>query len=154
VRHSTSRAIFKHHSIRTPQRRSARGLEMAQRRSGYNRVDDDQYETPAEPVIALIPLLEGITRAWDPRNRGSGKLLAVLHAHGVNAVGTGADFLTTSAPPPNVDSIVTNPPFGKQGRLAEAFISHALELVPFVAMLLRVDFDSAKSRQHLFRHNP
>ena len=66
----------------------------------------------------------------------------------------GRGLFTTSAPPPNVDSIVTNPPFGKQGRLAEAFISHALELVPFVAMLLRVDFDSAKSRQHLFRHNP
>ena len=61
--------------------------------------------------------------------------------------------ISRAASPTSI-AIVTNPPFGMQGRLAEAFIAHALELVPFVAMLLRVDFDSAKSRQHLFRHNP
>jgi hypothetical protein len=127
---------------------------MAQRSSGYNRVDDDQYETPAEPVIALIPQLEGISCAWDPCNRGSGKLIAVLRAHGVNAVGTGEDFLTVTKPPADVDAIVTNPPYGVQGRLAEAFIAHALELMPFTALLLRNDFDSAKSRQRLFRYNP
>jgi hypothetical protein len=33
------------------------------------------------------------------------------------------------------------------------FIEHALELqIPRIAMLLRVDFDSAITRQHLFRH--
>jgi hypothetical protein len=89
-----------------------------------------------------------------PCDRGSGKLVAVLRAYGIDAVGTSEDFLVISAPPPDVDGIVTNPPYGVQGRLAEAFIAHALELVPFVAMLLRNDFDSAKSRQYLFRHNP
>jgi hypothetical protein len=117
-------------------------------------VHDDQYETPAEPVIVLVPYLEGVSRAWDPCNRGSGKLVAVLRAYGVDAVGTGEDFLSIDTLPPDVDAIVTNPPYGVQGRLAESFIAHALELVPFVAMLLRNDFDSAKSRQHLFRHNP
>jgi hypothetical protein len=35
------------------------------------------------------------------------------------------------------------------------FIEHALELgVPRISMLLRNDFDSAITRQHLFRNNP
>jgi predicted RNA methylase len=78
----------------------------------------------------------------------------VLKAYCIDAVGTGEDFLTISAPPTDVDAVVTNPPYGVQGRLAEAFIAHALELVPFAAMLLRNDFDSGKTRQGLFRHNP
>jgi hypothetical protein len=126
---------------------------MAQRSSGFHRVHDDQYETPAEPVIALIPYLADLGRAWDPCDRGRGQLVMVLRAYGIDAVGTREDFLTTAALPADVDAIVTNPPYGTLGRLAEAFIAHALKLVPFVAMLLRVDFDSAKTRQHLFRDN-
>jgi hypothetical protein len=38
--------------------------------------------------------------------------------------------------------------------LAVRFIAHALELVPVVAMLLRVDFDSGRTHQHLFRNCP
>jgi hypothetical protein len=48
------------------------------------------------------------------------------------------------------------PPYGenRRGEVAVQFIAHALELkVPRVAMLLRNDFDSAISRQHLFRYN-
>jgi hypothetical protein len=55
-------------------------------------------------------------------------------------------------------SIITNPPFGSQGKDAERFIRHALELTRpvkgLVAMLLRVDFDSAKSRRDIFLDNP
>jgi tRNA G10 N-methylase Trm11 len=54
--------------------------------------------------------------------------------------------------PTGVDAIVTNPPYG---RLATPFIRHALSLdVPIVAMLLRVDFDSAKTRRDLFADCP
>jgi hypothetical protein len=48
------------------------------------------------------------------------------------------------------------PPYGadRGGRLAEAFIRHALTFdVRLVAGLLRVDFDSAKTRADLFRDN-
>jgi hypothetical protein len=38
--------------------------------------------------------------------------------------------------------------------LAVKFIEHALELVPIVAMLLKIDFDSGRTRQHLFRNCP
>jgi hypothetical protein len=49
--------------------------------------------------------------------------------------------------------IVTNPPYA----LAQRFIEHAMRLVGndgMVAMLLRCDFDHAKSRQHLFGQCP
>ena len=48
-----------------------------------------------------------------------------------------------------VQAIITNPPYA----LAQNFIEHALELMKpdgIVAMLLRTDFDHAKTRQHLF----
>ena len=70
-------------------------------------------------------------------------------------VATRDNFLTKTAPPdPRIDVVVTNPPFGHGGRLACEFITRALALAPVVAMLLRVDFDSAKTRVHLFRDCP
>ncbi len=67
-------------------------------------------------------------------------------------VQTGVDFLETEQlPDASIRGIVTNPPYDK----APEFCEHALALTKpvggFVAMLLRVDFDSAKTRAHLFR---
>jgi hypothetical protein len=49
------------------------------------------------------------------------------------------------------NAIITNPPYG----LAQQFCEHALELMRGVsgvlAMLSRIDFDSAKGRANLFR---
>jgi hypothetical protein len=62
------------------------------------------------------------------------------------------DFLSSQWGGP-VDAIITNRPFDQ----ATAFIERALELtnpVGFVAMLTRVDYDSAKTRQHLFGDCP
>ena len=58
---------------------------------------------------------------------------------------TGHDFLSD---PPHMfpDAIVTNPPYAH----AQAFIERALAIGDHVAMLLRTDFDHAKTRQHLF----
>lgn len=62
----------------------------------------------------------------------------------------GTDFLKTSMKPDErVTAIVTNPPYDQ----AQKFIEHALELMKpngIVAMLLRTDFDHAKTRRHLF----
>jgi hypothetical protein len=78
-----------------------------------------------------------------------------LHRQGVKAVGTNPDFLGITEPPVvGVTDIITNPPLGpnRRGELARAFIEHALRLpVRRVAMLLPIDFDSAFTRQHLFR---
>jgi hypothetical protein len=82
-------------------------------------------------------------------------MVQALNEAGLPTIGTGGDFLQmTALPDPQVNAIVTNPPYGVGGRLAVRFVEHALELVPIVAMLLKIDFDSARTRQHLFRHCP
>jgi hypothetical protein len=130
---------------------------MSQRGSGYARKPDEQYETVAWVVVALLPHVGKIEHAWDPCDRGSGRLIATLRNCGIDAVGTVEDFLGTFEPPVGVSHLITNPPYGenRRGEMAERFIAHALQLdVPHVAMLLRNDFDSAIRRQHLFRLNP
>jgi hypothetical protein len=128
---------------------------MSQRSSGYVRKPDESYETIAWPVVALLSHLPDIRRAWDPCH-GSGRLVATLRNRGIDAVGTSEDFFSIAAPP-GVTDIVTNPPYGqhRRGEEAERFIERALSFstIKRVAMLLRNDFDSAISRQHLFRNN-
>ena len=62
-----------------------------------------------------------------------------------------ADVLETGRP---IDSIITNPPY----ELGTEFCEHALKLMErcggMVAMLMRTDFDHAKTRSHLFRDCP
>jgi hypothetical protein len=129
---------------------------MAQRLSGFARIPDERYETVESwPVLALLSQLPDIGWAWDPADDGAGHLIATLHRQGIKAVGSDSDFLSTTEPPmASVTDIITNPPLGpaRRGEQAVAFIEHALRLsVRRVAMLLPIDFDSASTRQHLFR---
>jgi hypothetical protein len=126
---------------------------MSQRISGYDRRDHDDYPTPAWVTKALLPHLPPEDyRVWEPA-AGSGEMVKALVEHGLfvcvaTDIATGRDFLV-SPPPSSFRGIVTNPPY----RLATEFIERALSLIPangFVAMLLRADFDSAKTRRHLF----
>jgi hypothetical protein len=85
------------------------------------------------------------------------QLAQVLCAEGFQLVSVTTDdfFARHALPDPDVDSVVTNPPYGRGGRLAQRFIEHALELpVSVVAMLLRVDFDSGISRPSPVRALP
>lgn len=124
---------------------------MSQRDSGYERKERDSYETPAWVTGALLPHLpKGIRVIWEPAC-GSGKMVRALTAGGYDVVGTdiedGTNFLDCMEDTaPQIDAIVTNPPYIH----AQAFIEKALFLGDFVAMLLRTDFDHAKTRQHLF----
>jgi hypothetical protein len=91
---------------------------------------------------------------WDPA-AGQGALVAALAEHGFRSCATADDFMRYAAPPGRVDAIVSNPPYGPAGRLAAAFVRKALTFdVRLVAMLLRIDFDSGKTRADLFRDNP
>jgi hypothetical protein len=133
--------------------------EMSQRISGYARIPDERYETvEAWPVLALLSQLPDIGWAWDPADDGDGYLIATLHSQGIKAVGSGPDFLSITKPlMAGVTDIITNPPLGaaRRGELARAFIEHALRLpAQRISMLLPIDFDSAISRQHLFRFCP
>lgn len=126
---------------------------MSQRDSGYQRKERDLYETPAWVTDALIPHLPSASCVvWEPA-AASGKMVAPLLKAGFDVtasdISTGRDFLTQPAPKP-FRAIITNPPY----ELATKFIERALRLIPvnngFCAMLLRTDFDHAKTRAHLF----
>ena len=134
---------------------------MSQRESGYERKERDLYETPEWATEALIPHLPRLFKViWEPAC-GSGKMARVLEGRcGVVRTdiepNTGAvelNFLEAGHWR-NTDAIITNPPY----ELATEFCEHALKLMEpvggLVAMLLRTDFDHAKSRTHLFRDCP
>jgi hypothetical protein len=121
---------------------------MSQRVSGYERHERDVYETPAWVTEALLPHIpEGVKEVWEPAC-GSGKMVRALEAAGYKVLATdietGTDFLEQRKP--FVQAIITNPPYA----LAREFIEHALSYADHVAMLLRTDYDHAKTRQYLF----
>ena len=127
---------------------------MSQRDSGYKRITADKYFTPEWCTLALVPFLEPMTKIWEPA-AGTGKMARALQTVGFLVIGTdinkGTDFLDTQKlPSRGIGAIVTNPPYTH----AVEFIEHALELMKpvngLVAMLLRCDFDHAKTRRHLF----
>jgi hypothetical protein len=132
---------------------------MSQRISGYARRADDLYETPSWVTSALRPHMQNGKRSvliWEPAC-GNGAIADVLKTWvgcGVHATdrSMGLDFLKLDTG--ICDWVITNPPYDQ----AEAFIDKALDAVAHcngrVAMLLRVDFDSAKTRQRLFGRNP
>jgi hypothetical protein len=114
---------------------------------------DDLYETPPEAVKALLKA-ERIPRGiWEPAC-GPGAIVGVLraaghkvHATDINDYGcpesaAGVDFLFERQLPAGVEAIVTNPPF----KLATEFVGHALELCPFVIVLLRLAFLESSRR--------
>ena len=125
---------------------------MSQRVSGYARKPDEAYDTPAWcAAVVAKRLTRNIETIWEPAP-GKGQLSRALRAIGYDVVETREDFFTI-ANPPRCDAIVTNPPFGLRGETAAMFARKAISMegVTSVALLLRVDYDSAKSRIDLFR---
>lgn len=127
---------------------------MSQRHSYYPRKADEEYNTPPWVGWTLAHWLQKYAlHLWEPAP-GRGQLSRALVAYGFDVKETTDDFLGYRAlPNDRIDAIVTNPPYGKRGELAEAFIRHAVfELeAPIAAFLLRVDYDSAKTRVDMFR---
>ena len=142
--------------------------DMSQRESGYERKERDLYETPEWVTEALIPhIANWVTSVWEPAagNRRMANVLADwvadanLYASDIEPSKDvfAGDFLEYRIPPvvgEYTQAIITNPPYDH----AQEFCEHALRLMEpiggFVAMLLRTDFDHAKSRTHLFRDCP
>jgi len=132
---------------------------MTVRGANYPRRANDDYPTPVEAIDILFEHVRFGPRVLDP---ACGKLQRIVEAaarHRHKSVGSdiiyGDDFLTQTSCVGH--DIVTNPPYGgRSGRLARLFIEHALALTKphqgRVAMLLPVDFDSGKTRLHLFQH--
>lgn len=102
---------------------------------------------------------------WDPAC-GAGNIPRTLGSLGLQTIGSdivdrmgGAghvrDFLTEPHEPHCSDlarAIVTNPPYGK---LAERFVLRAIELVPYVAVLVQAKFPYSQGRyERLFGPHP
>lgn len=126
----------------------------------WERKPADLYPTPVDGTESIIEVLKAMKRSdgspiktiWEPAC-GDGRLARVLEWHGFEVIATdireypgfgygGLDFLSETPGSkwgwamPEVDAIVTNPPFS----LAEEFIRRALSFTPNVAMLLKQTF--------------
>jgi hypothetical protein len=117
------------------------------------RHDRDFYPTPPEVTTALLEFLQ-LNRScviWEPA-AGDGAISEVLKAWGYTVLSTdikdGDDYLTAHLP--DVDVIITNPPF----TLASEFIRKAVSETPVVAMLLKSQFWHAAKRLPLFKECP
>ncbi len=130
--------------------------------SGYERLADDKYYTPAWVTEALIRQFDFPWKMiWEPA-AGNGAMSTPLAQAGFHVLTTDispeakfvgqSNFLEAAALPDDIFTIVTNPPFTH----AKAFVEKALDLTEgyrgIVAMLLRNEWDSASTRMHLFNH--
>ena len=106
--------------------------------------------TPEYATELIVPYLYGTI--WECA-AGEGHMTSVFEAHRIDvyetdiAFGEQQNFLTTWIIPPNVDFIVTNPPF----KLKDEFLKHCYELeVPF-ALLMPLTAIGGMKRNELFR---
>jgi hypothetical protein len=137
--------------------------------TGFARIERDHYPTPSWVVEALAAHVDlaGL-RIWECAC-GDGRMAEALKAAGASVYASDVetrdyrldavlDFLAGQIPEgERFDGIITNPPFGKRGKLAEQFIKRGLKQIadcPFMALLLPADFDSAKTRPPLFAGCP
>jgi hypothetical protein len=144
---------------------------MGKHETGFERADRDLYPTPAWAVAALAEHFELADKSIWECAAGTGTMVEALKAAGAPARAYCTDIIARdypldglfdftgggNPPVPPVDLIVTNPPFGRGNRLAVKFIEAGLRRIVdrgTLALLLPVDFDSAKTRSHLFRDNP
>lgn len=138
---------------------------MSQRKSGYERKPADLYPTPPWVTECLLPHIPvHINEIWEPA-AGTGEMADILGLscpvrptdicqHGDFILDGLVDFLQCTGPVNSGVAIITNPPYSQ----AAEFIERALLLTStnggMVAMLLRTDFDHAKTRRHLFADCP
>jgi hypothetical protein len=132
-------------------------------RHAYAERGNDRYPTTPGAARALL-LAETVPHfAWDPCC-GTGTIVGELRAGGHEVVATditsygipvtcpgyfNVDFLLEQQAPARCEAVICNPPY----RHAPAFVRHAIKLVPFVAMLLRLAFLESVSRTDILEHS-
>lgn len=146
---------------------SLRNLKRTEETKGSDVMFTPRHAVETLLEHALTPrLFPSQVETWECA-AGAGHIARVLKDHGFSRIlatdvkpaarqvhpVTLHDFLKSSGPSGERLNIITNPPYGKQSRLALAFISHALKLMEerrgSVAMLLPFEFDAPLSRQLL-----
>lgn len=135
-------------------------LATGSKRHALSERGHDLYQTPREAVLALLGVERVPCNVWEPAC-GPGAIASVLRERGHSVMATdlvdyasphqdkaGIDFLKpcTAVQFPRHDrAIVTNPPF----KDAHLFVTRALELAPYVAMLLRLAFLESEKRRDI-----
>lgn len=137
--------------------------------SNFERKENDLYQTEpwaTEALLRIMPEIHGWS-VWEPA-AGNHKIANVLIRHGAYVTTSDIetyershtfiyDFLSGQPflDEPDVQAIITNPPYGKGNREAVTFAENALKLCDgWVALLLTAKFDFGKTRRHLFANNP
>jgi ParB-like chromosome segregation protein Spo0J len=138
---------------RPPEAQLARIDREQRKANGTYRPADNWYRTPEETADAVLAKVELGLKVWECAC-GDGIFAKRLKAWGYDVVATdlydhghgepGIDFLVTTALPPGVVSVATNPPYGSdpEGRaiasagLETAFAVHALALGAKQVLLL------------------
>jgi hypothetical protein len=103
---------------------------MAQRASGHPLGPNEDCATPPAVTATIFDYVRtlGLVHGWDSACGDKDALQQALRGAGFTVTSTSDDFLAYHTPPPGVDLVVTNPPYGarKKGELGEAFIRQAL----------------------------
>jgi hypothetical protein len=117
----------------------------------------DLYETPACAVEALLRVEQFPHWVWEPA-AGRGAIARVLRDVGHALIASDIvdygdlhfvrDFLTETKMPANCTAIITNPPY----KIANEFVTHALNLAPKVYLLLRLAFLESIKRTDILEH--
>lgn len=142
---------------------------MGKHETGYARIERDFYPTPAWVIGALAEHVKFAgTHVWEPAC-GDGRMSEALKAAGASVYSSDIEdrgyaglnmilgFLEAWPAPPLFKEIVTNPPCGEDNKTAVKFVERGLQHIGdggSLALLLPNDFDSAKSRRHLFADCP
>lgn len=122
----------------------------------------DAYFSPPEAAISLLYIEAGYLPKciWEPA-AGDGALVRPFEKAGLTVIAsdiadyglvgcmTGVDYLK-ARPKPEVEGIVTNPPY----KLAVRFAEKAIKETPYLALLLRTNFLESTARLTFFRRNP
>jgi hypothetical protein len=138
--------------------------------TSFTRIERDFYPTPSWAVTEALAEHVDLAgaRIWECAC-GNGQMSEALKAasasvfssdiqdHGYAGFDAVVDFVDGPHPDIRFNAVITNPPFGNRGKLAERFIETGLRRIAdfgFMALLLPADFDSAKTRRHLFAGCP
>jgi hypothetical protein len=140
--------------------------------SKYPLKKNDLYETEAWAVFAVIKALKDLElwrdgTIWEPA-AGTHAMVSPFYRSGAKTVITSdictygpqhsfmMDFLEGDEPNSSIGEydLISNPPYGRQNRLAVQFAEKSLlRCEGYVALLLTAKFDFGSTRTHLFRDN-
>jgi hypothetical protein len=132
---------------------------------GGERIEHDNYPTPLWATRRLLEFVDVGARVFEPC-AGDGGITRVLRAERASAWICGSDLRTVMRPEcdefapntdylyagawrPQVDAVVTNPPYA----LAEEFVRTAMSHSPRVFALLRLGFLASSKRSAWLRAN-